>query len=222
MIKAVIFDLDDTLYPEHAYVESGFKAVDHYLCRKHRVDGFYSVASQLFSEGQRGNIFNKTLEFLNFSYWDEFIKELVDVYRNHTPAIHLDEETTKVLQYFAQHYKTALITDGYQSAQRNKIEALGIAHYFDFICVTDELGREFWKPHEKPYAVTQAALNVDAAECVYVADNPNKDFVTPKKLGWLTVHVLAKGGEYSFCEVNDDYKADIQIESLSALKGIID
>ena len=221
MIKAVVFDLDDTLYPEHTYVDSGFKAVDDYLFKSHEISGFYQLASKLFLLGHRGNIFNKALELLNCSYSDSLIKVLVEVYRAHKPTIQLDTDTIDTLKYFSHNYKTALITDGYKIAQRNKIEALDIVQYFDFICVTDELGRDFWKPHEKPYQMTQNVLEAELTECVYVADNPKKDFVTPKRLGWLTVHVLAKGAEYSLCEVDNDYKADIQIESLSELIGLI-
>jgi putative hydrolase of the HAD superfamily len=37
---------------------------------------------------------------------------------------------------------------------------------------------------------------VPAAACVYVADNPGKDFVGPNRLGWHTIQVQEKIGLY--------------------------
>lgn len=221
MIKAVVFDLDDTLYPEHTYVDSGFQAVDRYLAKKYKTDGFYQIANRLFFAGHRGKIFNETLESLGFLYQDELIKELVDVYRNHKPAIQLDAEVIKVLEYFSLHYKTALITDGYQATQRSKIEALRISQYFDFICVTDEFGRDYWKPHEKPFVITENALRVKSAECVYIADNPAKDFVTPNYRGWKTIQLLSDIGEYCSVTVKSEYQAQFQIAGLSEIPSLL-
>lgn len=222
MIKAVVFDLDDTLYPEHAYVDSGFQAVDYYLAEKYKTGGFYQVANRLFIEGHRGKIFNEALGCLDFPYQDEMIKELVHVYRNHKPAIQLDKDTINVLEYFSQHYKTALITDGFQAAQRNKIDALGVSRYFDFICVTDELGREYWKPHEKPFVAAENALKVKSSECVYIADNPAKDFVTPNHRGWKTIQLLSDNGEYrSVAAYKWEYQAQLQVTSLNEVLSLL-
>ena len=221
MIKAVVLDLDDTLYPEHSYVDSGFQAVGHYLAETYKIDGFHNVANRLFAEGQRGKIFNETLDCLNFPYHEALIKELVDIYRHHKPAIQLDKKTMQVLEYCSQHYKTALITDGFKNTQRNKIEALGISTFFDFICVTDELGREFWKPHTKPYLSTENALNVKSSECVYIADNPIKDFVTPNHLGWKTIQLLSDKGEYRSLEAAPEYRAQFQINCLSEVLELL-
>ena len=215
MIKAVVFDLDDTLYPEHTYVDSGFQAVDHYLAKKYEIDGFYQVAKQLFSSGHRGKIFNKAFDRLAVPYQDELIKELVYVYRNHKPTIYLDRKTIEVLEYFSKHYKTALITDGYQATQRNKIDALGISQFFDFVCVTDEIGRNYWKPHEKPFITTENVLGVKSSDCVYIADNPAKDFVTPNYRGWKTIQLLTENGEYRSLVVESKYQAQFQVTSLS-------
>ncbi|WP_067515000.1 HAD family hydrolase [Endozoicomonas ascidiicola] len=222
MIKAVVFDLDDTLYPEHTYVDSGFKAVDQYLAVNYKIDGFYEIATRLFTDGHRGKIFNEALDCLAFSYQDKLIKELIEVYRNHKPAIQLDTETTKVLEYFSQHYQTALITDGYTAAQRNKIEALRISRYFDFICVTDEFGRDYWKPHEKPFVATENVLKVKSPECVYIADNPVKDFVTPNRLGWKTIQLVSDNGEYRTLAVEPQYEAQFQVTGLSETLGLLE
>ncbi|WOG25808.1 HAD family hydrolase [Endozoicomonas sp. 8E] len=221
MIKAVVFDLDDTLYPEHRYVDSGFKAVDQFLTENYNLIGFYEVASLLFSKGSRGYVFNEALESLSFSHDDAFIKLLVSVYRNHNPDIKLDETTQRVLDYISRFYKTALITDGYQVAQKKKIESLNIGTYFDHICITDVLGKEYWKPHEISYKKTEEFLNVAPEECVYVGDNPTKDFVTPNRLGWKTIQILTEKGEYCSMDVDQAFQAHIKIDSFFFLKNVL-
>ncbi|MET4694677.1 HAD family hydrolase [Endozoicomonas lisbonensis] len=221
MIKAVVFDLDDTLYPEASYVMSGFKAVDRYFCEELGVPGFYRHAQHLFQKGHRGRIFNEVLDRLNFEYDEALIKRLIAVYRSHVPSITLSPDTVNILDWLSGQYKLGLITDGYQEAQRNKIKALGISEYFQAICVTDELGRAFWKPHSKPYILVQDGLGVKPEQCVYIADNPNKDFVTPKKMGWMTVRLSSDSGEYSHAAVQPDFQAEFIIHSLSELKHIL-
>jgi len=65
-----------------------------------------------------------------------------------------------------------------------KLAATGLTRFFDAVIFTEELGREFWKPSPKAFEMLQDKLG---AGCVYVADNPAKDFVAPNKLGWLTI-----------------------------------
>jgi putative hydrolase of the HAD superfamily len=35
--------------------------------------------------------------------------------------------------------------------------------------------------------------NKNAENFIYIADNPNKDFITPNKLGWTTICLLDRG-----------------------------
>jgi len=114
-----------------------------------------------------------------------------------------------------------LITDGYYVAQNAKLRALGISEKLESIIITDELGREYWKPHKMPYILTQKKLNVPGESCIYIADNPKKDFVTAKKLGWLTIQVKRDNCEYGDIVVEKDYRADVMIGSLFELQGIL-
>lgn len=59
MIKAIVFDMDDTLYKEKDYVVSGFKAVDDWIKEKYKKTGFYNIAIQLFDSGKEGSCLMK-------------------------------------------------------------------------------------------------------------------------------------------------------------------
>jgi putative hydrolase of the HAD superfamily len=59
-IKTVLFDLDDTLYDESAFVTSGFRTVAAHLADRFGVDkqeAFSAVMSVLTTEG-RGKVFD--------------------------------------------------------------------------------------------------------------------------------------------------------------------
>ena len=60
----IIFDLDDTLYPEISYVKSGFLAVSNYLSLKYGFDESqtYSFFLKTLRKDGREGIFNKFLK----------------------------------------------------------------------------------------------------------------------------------------------------------------
>lgn len=219
MIKAVIFDLDDTLISEREYIKSGFNVVAEVLSEKYQLlqeDVFLKLMS-LFQESPK-NVFNRLLDFYQIDYTTEEIKELIVSYRHHLPNISLYEDAKFILNELSEKsLKLGVITDGYQVTQRNKLLSLDIDSYFDAIIVTDELGREFWKPHARSYELIKEQLGVEFNEMIYIGDNVSKDFVTAKKLGMKTIHIKRDEGVYIDLKYDEDYQADYEINSLEQL-----
>ena len=77
----------------------------------------------------------------------------------------------------------AIITDGYPNVQWGKIKALNIDNLVGQIIVTGDWGQAFWKPHHR--AFIKISQDHKPTECVYIGDNPKKDFKAPEELGWL-------------------------------------
>src|SRR5919202_6015614 len=92
----VVLDLDDTLYLEAEFVRSGFHAVDAWLSRELRLNGFAAEAWRLFEGGRRGDIFDAALRTLGAPAGAGLVRELVGVYRGHTPAIELAPDAVRV------------------------------------------------------------------------------------------------------------------------------
>lgn len=65
--------------------------------------------------------------------------------------------------------------------QWNKIKGLDIESLVDRIIVTDDMGMEFWKPDKRSYLDMIEYFNVAKNECIYIGDNPNKDFIGAKE-----------------------------------------
>ncbi|GAB6616564.1 MULTISPECIES: HAD family hydrolase [Bacillus] len=220
LIKAIVFDMDDTLYKEKDYVVSGFKAVDDWIKEKHKKTEFYDIAMRLFNSGERKQVFNKTLEKLNIDYDEKLIGNLIEQYRCHKPDIQLLEEADWVLNNLINSVKIGLISDGYLVAQERKINALKLKERVHSIILTDKLGKKYWKPSEIPYKKISRELQVPHQQCVYIGDNISKDFITAKKLKWLTVHINRKDGIYHNLKVDQAYKAHYTIDNLKRLTDI--
>ena len=223
MIKAVIFDLDDTLISEKEYVKSGFREVAINISKKYNldIDKVYELLLDTFEESSK-NVFNRALDELNISYEIDDIKKLVEIYRGHKPEIKLYDDAKYILDtLYKKGIKLGMITDGYKITQRNKLEALNIENYFEYIVITDELGREFWKPHSRPYEIMKDKLDVDYDEMVYVGDNVSKDFVTANKLGINTVFINRIDGVYSKIEMDNEYLANSEVFNLKELENLI-
>ena len=189
-VSAVIFDLDDTLYPEKAYVKSGYKAVADYLGHPEYADKLYGY----FEEGK--NAFDELLSEIGKE--DELAK-VIEIYREHKPEISLYPEMEKLIDALkAKGIKVGIITDGRPNGQRNKIAALGLDKKADEIIITDELGGiQFRKPCDIAFRILQTRFRLPFEEIVYVGDNPTKDFVAPMQLGMKSVYFKNEEGLYS-------------------------
>jgi putative hydrolase of the HAD superfamily len=176
--KYIIFDLDDTLAYEIDYLKSAFLEIA------------LSLADKSLYETMLEKYFNKenVFEFLVKEYIVN-IHLLLNQYRNHFPTIKLIDGVKELIDFCQKNnFKLGLITDGRSITQRNKLQALEIEDIFDKIIISEEFGSE--KPNENNYL---AFVEDDETEFFYIADNPKKDFITPNKLGWISICLLNKG-----------------------------
>jgi len=222
MIKAIIFDMDGTLYNEKEYVISGFRAVAEYLSVKYKMsfNKIFEILKSDFDNGLRKKNFDVLVEKLHLNA--EKINNLVDIYRKHKPSISLYPDTKTILNKLKKEdLKLGLITDGWKESQENKISSLNLRDYFDLIIITDAYGKEYWKPSEKPFKLVLSKFGLKPNGTVYIGDNPSKDFVAAKKLGIWTVRIKRGSGEYDYVETDDEHEADYVISSLLSLKELI-
>jgi putative hydrolase of the HAD superfamily len=195
--RAIVFDLDDTLYPERDYVFSGFQAVALWADDHLGIPTEQGVAElrHLFERGARGDTFNRWLAKYNLTN-EDLVHRMVDVYREHHPVLTPFPEVPDLLTLLQRHYYLGLVSDGYLSVQQRKLTALGLSHYFDAIVFSDEWGRAAWKPNVRPFETILQRLTVEATKSIYVGDNPTKDFFGARQIGMFTVWVQWSGGEY--------------------------
>jgi putative hydrolase of the HAD superfamily len=222
-IHTLVFDLDDTLYPERDYVLSGFAAVDAWLRAQRGVEGFEAAARRIFESGGRGTIFNEALANVGVPQDRELIDQLIGVYRKHIPTLTLFPDAADTLQWCAlAGLRLAIITDGYSEVQWAKIRALALLERITCCIVTDDLGgRSFWKPHQEAFRRVMTTHAGPESGYLYVADNPRKDFVAPRALGWHTVRIRRPQSEHGTFEAAAELDAEREISSLTQLQALI-
>lgn len=216
MKRLIVFDLDDTLYLERDFVRSGFRATGSWLESERGIAGLATAAWAAFERGARGRIFDAALADLNVAAEPDLVSALVGVYRRHEPEIHLAPDASACLDALAGE-PLALISDGPWRTQAAKLRALGVADRFTPAILTGRLGDEFAKPH--PRAFELLTDRVAADERLYVADNPAKDFLAPRKLGWRTVRIRRPGGLYAALEPGPGAEPELEIDNLGLLAG---
>lgn len=229
----VLFDLDDTLYPEEEYLFSGFKAVARSLqacppatatSRRFSAEELMSIMREAYQRGE--NAFDAVADAMSLAgdRAQKEIESMVAIYRGHEPEIALPEESRAILDYLSAHgLRTGLITDGRPVAQRAKIRALKIDPYFapENIYISGERGHDkrdiepfAWFVHRYP----------EAKRFFYVGDNPEKDFFYPNLMGWTSICLLSKGRNIhpQNFHLSEEKNPRLKIEHLSQLKEILE
>jgi putative hydrolase of the HAD superfamily len=196
--------MDDTLYLERDYVRSGFLHVGAFVEQKFGVSRFFEVAWELFLQGQRKDIFNRAVRRLRLPAGESIVEELVDAYRNQSPHISMPADSVQCLERIRSTFILGLITDGPVSSQKNKARALRLHRWMSLQIFTDRWGVAFRKPHDRAFLAIQEQTGSAAGQCMYVGDNPHKDFSAPARLGWMTVRVRRLGGLHSDTDSHDD------------------
>ena len=187
--KVVCFDLDDTLYEEKDFLCSAFNEISVHVAQQVNVapNEIYKIMMMAYDAHR------SPFQEINSSFHvDLSIEELLQMYRNHEPSIRLSSDMVDVLNTL-NHSQCVLglITDGRSITQRNKIKALGLSRFFsnENIVISEEFGSE--KPAEQNYLYFEKKY--PEARFFYVGDNLVKDFVTPNKLGWMSICLLDNG-----------------------------
>jgi putative hydrolase of the HAD superfamily len=191
MVKAILFDLDDTLYDEKTYVVSGFWAVAEELEVELQTPQGQLAEEMLaiLEDDGRGRVFDVLLKRYG-AYSKKRVKELVGVYRAHQPDITLFPDVFRVLGELQEsNYLLGLVTNGLCVMQKRKVEALGIKPYMDAVVYPDKLGSDLWKPHPAGFWECLERLGVSSEHAMYVGNDPEKDLEPSRKIGMIPVQM---------------------------------
>ena len=197
-IQAVLLDIDDTLYLERDYVRSGFAAVGRAIDNP----SFGELCLEYFRQGIRGNTFDLAREKLGIT---REIAELVELYRCHRPEIQLCEDARAFLE--TCRLRMGVISDGPIASQRAKMQALGLLTWIDLPLFTTEIRAP--KPSENPFILAAMALDTPFVQCVYIADNPHKDFIGAHNLGMHTIRIRRPDSLHFGIESGDDVDLEL-------------
>lgn len=207
----VIFDLDDTLFPEIDFLKSAFKEISIYVREKTGLEVYDNMLNVYF---QKGNTFQWISDRCKDQMPDCNVDFLLTMYRSHIPALELAKETFGLLEKLRKKkIKMGLITDGRSVSQRNKLKALGIEHYFSDIIISEEFGSE--KPNENNYLFFEKKY--PGHTFYFIGDNTSKDFIVPSKFGWKMFCIKDSGYHIHKQDLNFTI---LNFKTISSLKEI--
>lgn len=222
-IKYIIFDLDDTLYPQTEYTRQ---------C----LYNSYSVFKKYFNLEE--NIVKKAMDTVldkngidyKHTYDDifgllnikatPFLGEMLQLFKSAKPNIKLFKNAKKTIENLkAKGFELGMITDGPVAVQKYKLNNLGIEKYFTNIIYTDLLGVENRKPSVLAFDKFLNDTNLKGENCIYVGNDPRKDFLPAKKSGMYTIRIIQ--GEYKNIKLSNEYEADMNIFDIIDLLSIV-
>lgn len=219
-VRVVVFDIDDTVFLEEEYIRSGFVAVSRWLSETHGVEGFDARCWALHASGVRGDIFDRALSASGAEADPTLVASLVERYRSHAPAIALAPDARRAFEALGEQRRLAAVSDGPLVCQEAKVAALGLSAWLDPIVLTGRFPPGQGKPHPRAFRAVEGATSCRGAQLLYVADNPAKDFLAPRDLGWRTIRVRRDHGLYRALP-HQPGEVDAVVENLDALTALL-
>jgi putative hydrolase of the HAD superfamily len=218
-IKAVVFDLDDTLYPQVEYKRSGFEVVASWLAEKRGIDStkvLYELETILDKFGASyPYMFDRLVERLDIDIG--FVEQLVRLFIDHDPRICCYDGVIPMLSRLRKKYLLGILTDGRYLVQQKKVKSLGLDNVVARILYSDAMGLE--KPATQLYKWFEDAFHTYGLKMLYVGDNPAKDFCGANQRQWYTVQVGT--GKRVSKIVAPEYQAKKRISSVTDLESMM-
>ena len=221
MIKAVIFDFDNTLMDfmrmKKAAVETAVDAmIDAGLTyqKAEMIEKIYKGYALDGIEDQQ--IFDKVLlkEFGKIDY-KILGAGIIGYRRGKEGTLALYPHVQMTLMGLARlGLGMAVVSDAPRIPVWLRICGLGLQHYFDAVVTTDDTG--FKKPHAKPFLFALEKLRANPAEAIMVGDWAERDMVGAKQVGLVTVFA-----RYGDTQNTKQSGADYDIDDILQLLDIV-
>ncbi len=195
-VKAVIFDLDNTLVD---FVDAKIKACEAVVERLGCGDA--DELLQYFLRWKHGFESHENIaDYLKDKriYSEELYRECCEIYdRVKLESITLYPGIKEVLENLKQKgVKLAVVTDAENGHAISRLKKVSLEKYFDVIISADMTGKR--KPEPDSLLLALKKLGVKAEEAAIVGDSLRRDVKAGKRLGMFTVY--AAYGDRNFFE----------------------
>ena len=112
MTRAIVFDLDDTLYPERRFALSGFAAVARHAEASYGIPSreAFTILRNAIRDGRRSTAFQTLAARVVTDA--AAVQAFREVYRRHVPRIRLPRASRRVLDEVRRTWRIGLLTNG--------------------------------------------------------------------------------------------------------------
>ncbi len=191
-LRGVLFDLDDTLVPQAAWLAGCLEAVvAEAQAREPGLDAEafrQALAAEAAAGSARGGLIDRALVAVGSA---QPVEPLVAAFRAYrAPELAPFPGVEELLDQLAGRWALGLVSDGDPGIQRAKLATSGLGRWFEVVVLADELGRARRKPHPEPYRRALDQLGLLPGEAVFVGDRPETDLLGAAALGLATVRVV--------------------------------
>ena len=194
--KAVIFDLDGTLYDYQKADGAGVDAVNRYAAehfglteeetkrgvREAMAEANARIGQKTASTHNRLIRYQVFCELHGYPVWPHALHMAYAYWNTFLENMDLDPDVPALFAALKKAgVQTGLGTNMTSYIQYRKLEVLGIAGKFDFVVMSEEAGLE--KPDPAFFALCAAKAGAEPQQCIFIGDNHPMDYLGAKNAG---------------------------------------
>ncbi|MFT4297628.1 MAG: HAD family hydrolase, partial [Candidatus Woesearchaeota archaeon] len=239
MIKAIFFDLDDTLYQYEGEtrIKVELDTIKHLAKMKNipakNVPELYLEFRKSFSKLIKKH--NDDYPSLRSSWYKHFLihlkqknkktiekdsKKLDRFYwKTFSKIIKPYDDAAMVIPELAKKYKLYIITDGWKDGQNIRLKAIKLKKYFSGMVCSDDVGNKR-KPHPDIFKKCLKIAKCQKNEAVMVGDKPKRDILGANNAGIISIW-LKRGSYVKYSPIKNEipsYKEDNFFEICNIVK----
>lgn len=214
VIKAVLFDLDDTLvnsnqaefnaicefkrlYNEFVHIEDNEFAKQWKKIAEKEYKKYFR--GEISFERQRIERMKELFKCISKNISDEEAKKIFNWYlKSYEKNWRLFDDAEYILNYLKSKYKLAIISNGDGEQQRRKIKYTKLEKYFSDIFISSEVGHT--KPGKEIFEIADKTINVAPENCVMIGDKLKVDIEGSLNAGMNAIWINRKNekSDYKF------------------------
>jgi len=225
MVKAILFDIDDTLFPSSEFAElarrNAIRAMIEMGIGRGEKELYEALMGVIRRKGSNyPNHFDLLCRKLGVKRPSRYVAAAVGAYHNTKTAIQPFPTVPRTLLALREKgYRLYVATNGEATKQWDKLIRLQIALFFEDVFVSEEMGEEksasFFRKVLKDLNSRPGTRGIRPADCVMVGDREDADIAPAKAVGIRTIRI--RTGKYS----STPSSADFRIGEFSEIERIL-